>query len=302
MGDRPVPVIAAGAIVAPEQVWSAWGGDPLVLPVLLLVGWGYWRGVRRIWAQTGRGQVVTGWHLAAWGGGMAALVLALASPLDALAGTLLTGHMSQHVLLTLVAAPLLAASAAVLPLRVGLPGGLRRRAGRLHKTSQLVRRHTHTTGWPFAAAALHSAVMCLWHLPGVYQAALRNDLLHTAEHVSMLGSALLLWWAVLATGRRSEFGYGTGIAVVFFVALVHGALGALITFAPTALYPSYAAGTAAWGVSPLGDQQLAGVVMWAPGKLVHGGAVVLLAVAWLRAVEARTQAREQARAGGSSRG
>lgn len=286
MGDRPVPL-------TPDEVWVAWGGEPLLLAVLVLATWCYARGVVAVWQRVGRGRVATGWHVAAWIAAVVCLLVALASPLDALAATLFSAHMAQHVLLTLLAAPLLAASAPVLPLLQGMPHGLRRRVARLRERARGLRRLTHRTSWPFAVAGLHAGVMWLWHLPGPYQAALRSDLIHATEHATLLGSAVLLWGAILESGRRSPYGYGTGIAVLFITALAHGGLGSVLTFAPTVLYPHYVTGAAAWGLSPRDDQHLAGVVMWAPGKIVYGLAVAVLAIAWLRAVEARTRARER---------
>lgn len=290
--------LAQATPVAPHTAWSAWGGEPLILAGLVLASGCYARGVIAIWQRVGRGRVVTRWHAYAWAAGMLALLAALASPLEALAGTLFSAHMAQHALLTLVAGPLLALSAPVLPLLQGLPPRLRRHATRVHGRARRLRRLTRRAGWPFAAAAAYSGITWLWHLPDPYQAALRSQLLHAAEHLTLLTAAGLLWSAILASGRRSAFGYGTGIAVVFVTSLAHSALGAMLTFAPHVLYPHYAAAATAWGISPLDDQRLAGVVMWAPSKIVHGLAVMLLAIAWIRAAEARTQARQAAWASG----
>jgi putative membrane protein len=284
--------VTLAAAVGPHEMWRAWAGDPLVLAGILLACWCYARGVLGIWDQVGRGRVVTRWQARAWTAGILALLVALASPLEALAGTLFSAHMAQHVLLTTVAAPLLVLSRPVLPLLQGLPHRLRQRFARLQERAQALRGLTYATAWPLAAAGLHGAVTWLWHLPGPYQAALRSDVVHATEHVTLVGSAVLLWWAILESGRRSAFGYGTGIAAVFVVALSQGALGAVLTFAPNILYAHYAASTAIWGMAALHDQHVAGVVMWAPGKFVHGLVVVLLAVAWLRAAEERALERE----------
>lgn len=286
-------MIAQG--VGPEGLWGLWGGDPLVLTGLILAAWCHARGVTNIWERVGAGRVVRRWQVWSWAAGLMALFVALASPLEALAATLFSAHMAQHVLLTLVAAPLLAASAPVLPLLQGLPHGARRRAARWHGRAHRLRGITRHAAWPFAAAALYTGATWLWHLPGPYEAALRSDLIHAVEHVTLLGAGVLLWWAVFETGRHSTFGYGTGIAVVFLASLGHGGLGALLTFSPQVLYAHYHGTAAAWGTDALTDQHLAGVIMWAPGKLVHGVAVVVLALAWLRAVEAR--ARQRAAAG-----
>jgi putative membrane protein len=276
VGDPPVPVTA----------------DPLPLLGVALAGGAYARGTVRLWQQVGRGRVVRRGHAVAWALASLALLAAFAGPVEALSGRVLTAHMVQHLLLTLVAAPLLALSAPTLPLLAGVPHPLRRPAARAHARLRALRSWTAHGVWPFAVVGVYAVTACLWHLPGPYQAAVANDLVHAAEHASMLGAAVLLWWTVLQSGRRSAFGYGTGIAVVFLTALQHAALGGLLTLAPTPLYPAYGAGPAPGGMTPLADQQLAGTLMWAPSKILHGVVVVILVVAWLRDVDARSRRRE----------
>lgn len=290
MGDRPVPVTVL-LDAAPGQPWQAWASDPLALVGLIAAAGCYARGALAIRRQVGWGRVITRWQAGAWTMGMVALAVAVASPLEGLAGTLFSAHMTQHVLLTVVAAPLLVLSRPTVPLLQGLPHGLRRRAARWHQQSQPLLRVTYAAVWPLAVAGIYSAVTVLWHLPGPYEAALHSDVVHALEHGTLLGAGLLLWWVIRETGQRSEFGYGTGIVVVFVVSLTHTALGAVLTFAPHVLYAHYAATTEAWGLGPLYDQNLAGLIMWAPGKVVHGVVVVALVVAWLRAAESRAQAR-----------
>lgn len=272
MGDRPVPV----------------AGDPLPLLALVVASGAYARGTLRLWGQGGHSRVVRGGHALAWALAAVALLAAFAGPVEALADRLLAVHMVQHLLLTLVAAPLLALSAPTLPLLQGLPHRVRRPAARAHARVRSLRSWTAHGVWPFAVVAVYAATHWLWHLPGPYQAALGNDAVHAAEHVTMLGSAVLLWWTVLQSGRRSTFGYGTGIAVVFLSALQHAALGGVLTLAPAVLYPAYAASAAGAGMPALHDQQLAGTLMWAPSKVLHGLVVALLVMAWLRDVDARS--------------
>ncbi|HSK97495.1 MAG TPA: cytochrome c oxidase assembly protein [Euzebyales bacterium] len=279
------------AVTAPPDVWGSWVGDPLVASGLILAVWCHARGVAAIWRRAGAGRVVRRWQVWAWACAMLALFVALVSPLDAAAETLFSAHMAQHTLLTLVAGPLLAASAPVLPLLQGLPHRARQRVARWYGRAHDARRLTSHRVWPFAVVGQYLAVMWLWHLPVAYEAALRSPAVHAVEHLTLIGASVLLWWTVMVTGRRSLFGYGTGIAVVFLAGIAHGGLGAVLTFAPHVLYARYGATAQAWGVDALHDQHLAGVIMWAPGKVVHGVAVVALALAWLSSVEARAQGR-----------
>jgi putative membrane protein len=277
--------------------WSSWGGDPFAAAGLLLLAWCYARGTVAIWRQVGRGRVVAGRQAGAFAGGIVVALVALASPLDAVVGVSFSAHMLQHTLLGVVAAPLLVLGAPALPLLQGVPHRWRRQAARLHARAAGLRQATGSAAFALAAVASYAAVLWLWHLPVAYEAALRSDLLHAAEHTTVLGAGMLLWWVVVSSGRRSTFGYGLGIMVVFAAALLHGGLGALLTFAPAALYPTYAAQGAALGFDAHGDQLLAGVLMWGPAKLVHALAVVALVVGWLSSVERRTERQE-----GRSRG
>ncbi len=118
--------------------------------------------------------------------------------------------------------------------------------------------------------------------------------MHTLQHASFLGTGLLFWWA-LFHGREGRMGYGAAVFYLFATAMHSGALGALLTFAPSPWYPAYDGATAAWGLTPLEDQQLAGLIMWIPAGLSYLVAGLALVAAWMRESERRT-ARWQERA------
>src|SRR5439155_1353311 len=200
---------------------------------------------------------------------VAALTLAgaLLPPLDRVAAALLSAHMGQHVLLTLVAAPLLALAQ---PLNVALAALPRAWRPRRLPGARL----------PVAAAALaHAGALWAWHLPPLYDLALASPLLHALEHATLMATAVWLWWA--ASRQRPA-----GALALFATALHAGALGALLTLAPRPWFAAHQAGGA--GLSALEDQQLAGILMWVPaGTLLTGFALALLA-AWFRQAERRT--------------
>jgi len=210
-------------------------------------------------------------------GGLATLAVALISPLDALGEALFSAHMGQHLALILVAAPLVALGAPLAPLLWALPPGARRQVGRGW-------RRLRWLGRPGPAWLLHTLALWLWHLPGPYQAALVVPWLHLLEHLSFFGTALAFWWSVLPHGRR---GYAVGALACFAGATQGGALGALLTFSGQPWYPVYAPRVGAWGLTPLEDQQLAGLIMWVPASLVYLGAILALLGAWLQAEEQR---------------
>lgn len=181
------------------------------------------------------------------------LVLVLfISPLCALTVALFSARVAHHVLLVAVAAPLLALA---FPERSGAP----RRVG----LSALV--------------ILHAAIVWLWHAPAVYEVAIRGALPYWAMQASLLGSAVFLWRRVLSPG----VGTGPALMALLATATQMGMLGALLTFARQPLYAPHADTTIPYGLTPLADQQLAGLVMWVPAALPYLLAAVLLAGARL---------------------
>jgi cytochrome c oxidase assembly factor CtaG len=223
-----------------------------------------------------------------------AVFVALVSPLHPVSSELLWVHMVQHVLLVLVAAPLLVLGAPIVPMTLALPLSWRRtirrwgRIGLLRWAGRLLTR-------PPVAWVLSVAVLWAWHAPGPYDAAVRNEGIHALEHISFLATAILFWWmAIRPDARRRLFG-GSEVLYVFTAGIQSGALGAVLTFAGSPLYPAYADTVGRWGLTPLQDQQLAGLIMWIPAGLVYVVAAGALFVRWLLAME-----REARRAEGRS--
>jgi putative membrane protein len=290
----PEGVIAhAGAPVAPHDLraWSTWLPEPLVLLGLAAPAWLYGRGVHRLQR---RGAPSWRWRLrtAAFGGGLLALLFALASPLEALSGALLWAHMVQHLVLVLVAAPLLVLGTPHLPLLLALPIRWQRAIGRLRRRRGLQVGLAVLTALP-VAWFLQAVALLIWHIPALYEAVLSSTALHSIEHGSFLGTALLFWWAVLRTGVRARLRYGHSVVALFLTALLTTGFGALMTFARTPWYPAYAPGEALWDISPLMDQRTAGLIMWMPGGLVYAMAAVALLALWLQAVEREMQRRDR---------
>ena len=157
--------------------------------------------------------------------------------------------------------------------------------------SASVRGILHALTQPFTALSILAVLLWIWHLPRLYQQTLASDLVHALQHASFLISALLFWWALIH-GRAGRIGYGAAVFYVFGTALHSGALGALLTFAPEPLYSPYLATTGPWGLTPLEDQQLAGLVMWIPAGLSYLVAALVLMASWLRESEWRVMQRE----------
>jgi putative membrane protein len=260
--------------VAPADVWHVWNADPLLLISLLLVGYAYRRGAKVL---TQKGRELPFIRVAAFYSGLALAAAALLSPLDAMAHTLFSAHMVQHLVLILLVPPLIVLGSPSLPLLLGVPAPIR----------APLQRFRHTIGGgravfavPVVVWTLHTAAMWTWHLPTLYEAGLRSDVVHASEHASFLLTALLVWAIIIpAPRRRPRLPEAAGIT--FGTLLQSGALGAILTFATTVLYPSHKLGAALWGLTPLEDQQLAGVIMWIPAGAVYFLTLAVLFAAWL---------------------
>jgi putative membrane protein len=272
------------------DLWYTWGRDPVVIAGLLLTAWLYWRGFRRVWAESARGRESRRSEAWAFAGGWLALFVALVSPLHPWGEVLFSAHMTQHEVLMLVAAPLLVLGRPLVPFMWALPAHWRSRVGALGKQRSVQTVWRFVTN-PLAAWAIHAVALWIWHTPALFQSTLTSDLVHTLQHLSFLGSALLFWWA-LVHGRRGLMGYGAAVLYMFTTSVHSGVLGALITFARVVWYPAYANSTASWGLTPLEDQQLGGLIMWVPAGLVYIVAGLALMVGWMRESERRVARRE----------
>lgn len=246
-------------------MWRAWSFAPLVLASLVVPAAAYAAGIRALWSRAGRGRGVAISRVASFALGMMTFALALLSPIDAVGEALFSAHMLQHMLLVMLAAPLIVlgepqyASLWVLRLRA------RRSLARWWMHSPL-RAVWRVAQQPAVAWSAHVATLWLWHVPRFYEAALRSPAIHVAEHVSFVATALLFWWVVL---DHRALRAGTTVVLLFTAALQCTLLGALLTMARHPWYTSHAAFTHAWGLTALEDQQLAGVIMWVPGGLAY---------------------------------
>ena len=242
--------------------------------LLLVVAGAYGVGLHRIWRGAGPGSLVRRGQVWSFAGGMAAVAVAMAPPLDSAVDRSLTVHMVQHVVLLSVAAPLLALGAPLPTLLWALPAGRRGSGMRLWRRALAAQHGAQWFAWVAGAVVLQSVVMWAWHAPPLFGAALRQPALHALEHASFLATSVLLWWVL--TARRSRRG---AAALAVFVASFPGtALGAALLLAPRPWYAEYVRTTT---VAALGDQQTAGVVMWAFVGLVYVVAAAVLFASWM---------------------
>lgn len=237
-------------------------------------------GLLRLRQRTRGGRAVRLREAAYFIGGWIALAVALASPLDAAGASSFSAHMVQHELLMIVAAPLLVRGRPLGIWAWSLPRAwLRWFGGAMRGGAAGAAWHALTR--PLNAWLLHFFSLWLWHVPSLFQAALLHEGLHALQHASFLFPALLFWWTVNGgdTQRRAS---GGAIAYLFTTMLHTSALGALFAMSERIWYPVYGLGATRYGLSPLEDQQLGGLIMWVPGGLAYVIAALVLCAGWLR--------------------
>ncbi|MEZ4595344.1 MAG: cytochrome c oxidase assembly protein [Chloroflexota bacterium] len=282
------PVAAHGVVAGPPDagmLLTGWSFDIEVWLPVLLAAWGYLvlvRSVDRAHPTT----PVPRRRLWYWMGGLGVLLVATQSVIGAYDTTLFTTHMVQHLLLTMVAAPLLLLGAPVtLLLRAASPD-VRKDVILPVLHSRVVRALSH----PIVAWGQFAVVMWASHFTGLFDAALEDPLVHALEHALYLGSALLFWWPVVGVDpapRRLPHPMRVGYLVVGMP--FSSFLGLAIFSATHVLYQHYATLRRDWGQPPLEDQQWAGGIMWAGGDLLFLVAVLFAIRAWLRAEEAEAR-------------
>ena len=261
--------------------WSLpWTWEPsIVLPLGFLIS------VYALGAVRRGGWSTLKWRHASFFSGWLALAFALMSPIHELGEQLFSAHMLQHEILILISAPLISAAH---PAATCLWGFAPRQriylGGWVHgvESTWLIKFITR----PLTAWLLEAAALWIWHVPALYQATLTSDWVHAAQHLSFFFTAVLFWSALYGVGH-SAMSYGTATLYVFGTAVHCSALGALLTFSAVLWYPAYTATTRSWGLTPLEDQQLGGLIMWVPTAVVFILIGLVLFARWVVEAERR---------------
>ena len=253
--------------------------------VLILTFLVYLTGLLRLWRVAGRGHGVSfraaGSFLAGW----ASLVVATIGPFHRMSETLFSAHMTQHEMLMLISAPLIVVGRPQIASVWFLPASER------YRISTIITERTFKTAWRFisggfVAFLIHAAALWVWHIPVLFDATLTNEAVHAMQHASFFGTALLFWWAIVnsAADWKSSF---IAVLFLFLTSLHSGILGAFLTFTREVWYSAYLNSTASWGVTPLEDQQLGGLIMWVPAGIVYIGAGLIIFARMLAQTESR---------------
>lgn len=263
--------------------WSGWSVQPPLAYVLVaaLMYWLGGRGYRRASSEPLR--------TAAFAAGLATIVLALESPLDGYADQLFWAHMVQHVLLLTVAPPLILLGRPWPRMWRALPLNTRTQAGRtIALAGWMAPLRALARPWP--AWLLFNATVVGWHIPGAYDTTLRSSTIHNLEHAMFFFIGLLFWARVVDPGPlRPRLVWPLRIAYVMGAMVVGWMLAIALVLYPEPLYTHYAAlAHRPGGITAMADQQLAGGVMWVPGSLAFGLAMMIGLYRWL---EPDTRAR-----------
>jgi putative membrane protein len=251
----------------------AWSLHPSVLLGTGILGALYFYGIGP-WRRRRALPRAPAWKVASFCGAMLVLLGSLNGPVHDLSDYyLFTAHMVQHLLLTLVFPPLLLA---------GTPGWLLQPLLRPPAVRWVARVLTQ----PLMAAVLFSAAIIVWHLPPFYELMMRDHDVHIVTHLLFMATATLLWWPVMSpVPELPRLGYGLGMLYLFLVGIPMQIVAAMISLAGGVLYPWYSAAPRTWGLSPLDDQQLGGLIMWVPANLYMFLAIGVLFFAWAKESE-----------------
>lgn len=230
----------------------------------------YAAGVAKLWRKAGAWRGIRRVEVARFAAGWLLLAATLAPPIDALAERSFAVHMLQHELLMVAAAPLLVLARPLRAFAWALPRG----AGRAFALVPRGAWRVFTA--PAGAWTLHALALWLWHIPGLFLAALADPSLHVLQHTCFFVSAFLFWWVVFSSRAVGT----TSLACLFTTMLHTSALAVLLTFAPAPWYAHDA--TIPFGLTALEDQQLGGLVMWVPGASAYVVAGLAIVASWLR--------------------
>jgi cytochrome c oxidase assembly factor CtaG/ferredoxin len=247
-------------------VLASWSLDLKTVGLLLAVAALYLRGWLHLRAELPR--KYTAGRLAAFAGGLVVVLLALVSPVDAFGNMLLSAHMIQHLLLIMVAPPLLLLGQPVLPLLRGLPRWIFKDALGPFLRWRELKKVGGAIVHPIVSWFTFAIVIIVWHLPRFYELALHSQAWHQGEHACFFWSAMAFWWPVIGVWPTHPIRPRWAMIPYLLLAdLVNTGLSAVLSFSDHVLYASYQLAPRLWGISALGDQTAAGAIMWVPGSI-----------------------------------
>jgi putative membrane protein len=286
-----------------DAIWRSWPFEPLMLLPVVLMGVWYAAGLRS-WPERSREH--PRWRTMLFYLGLATMVLAVNSPLHMLSERHFSMHMVQHMLLVMLAAPLVLLGAPTTPVLRGMPRWLRLGVVRPLSADRLARGAFRLLVHPLVALVTFTAALWAWHLaPGWYEAATTDEGIHRLQHMTFVVTAFQFWWSVIDPAPlHSSLGYLMRMVYLVVQGTAQSILGAFITLVDRPLYEHYVQATPILSISPMSDQQLGGLIMWvAPGSMVNLAAIGVLFATWYvqgerrqRELDAERDAAESAHA------
>ncbi len=255
---------------------TSWDLRPEIILPLGLGVWFYTAGWRKLRGR-GSGRLAAGWRLAAFLSGTAIVFISLMSAIDSFSADLFLMHMIQHLLLIMIAAPLIMLSNPFPFIIWGMPAGPKIGLA-LFGPQATFRKLLRRISGPGIIWMAFVASLWGWHDPGAYDAALKSDLIHDLEHLSFYLTALLLWWHVVQSGPRIHRRLSPAARIAYILSIVPANLvaGVAISFAGEPIYRHYLTVPRIWGLTALEDQQLGGTIMWIPGSMMYLLAAIIL--------------------------
>ena len=260
-----------------QAVLRSWSIPPVASFALLLTALTYLRGA---WLLRRAGYPnLPVWRIASFALGLFALWFALASPLDTFGPFVLTAHMLQHMLLMMVAPPLLLLGEPLIPIVRGMPRFAAREFAGPFLNWPVAERIGLALTNPVVALLLMGIVMFAWHVPKPYELALRSSAWHQTEHACFFFTSVIFWWPVVQPWpSRAQWPRWAMVPYLVIADLQNTVLSAVLVFSDKVIYPSYAAGPGLFGFTPQEDQAAAGAIMWVVGSVAFIVPAILIAI------------------------
>jgi putative membrane protein len=270
----PIPILHG---TANGPFLTAWNFYPPIVIGLLLGTIAYYLGLRQL-ELNGR-PTPPAWQIICYYSGLLVVAIALLGPVDSFNDELFFLHMLQHLLLMEIAAPLILLGR---PVQLALKAISVKRSGPVLKTvlrPKSVRTILTVITAPLVAVLAFNINLVVWHVPKIYDTALKNTTVHDIEHLMFFGFAFLFWWPIIdPVPRHHKMASYWAIACIFVCMLVGIAIGAILTLSSSMIYPYYLGTAKPWGLTPLTDQQIGGLIMWVGGGFLYLGILIAILI------------------------
>jgi cytochrome c oxidase assembly factor CtaG len=283
-----------------QAVLRSWSIPPVATFALVLTALTYLRGA---WLLRRAGYpYLPAWRIASFALGLFALWFALASPLDTFSPFVLTAHMLQHMMLMMVAPPLILLGEPLIPVVRGMPRFAAREFAGPILNCRIAERIALALTNPVVALVVMGIVMFAWHVPGPYELAVRSSAWHQLEHACFFITSIIFWWPVVQPWpSRAQWPRWAMVPYLVIADLENTALSAILVFSDKILYPSYAAGPSLFAFTPEEDQAAAGAIMWVVGSLAFILPAIVIAIECLSRRRAEVQVSLSTRPKGSAK-